>query len=118
MSDERDGQLEGNGAEQGGAAQEASADALIDLLTGRAVRSTPRNRLVQKVLRQLIETCGFDRSPDGEELVFDDEVVERVRIGAQVRSQTVRRRQRHVDDELPAVARRYRAFVEGGRRGP
>ena len=60
----------------------------------------------------------FERSPDGEELVFDDEVVERVRIGGQVRTQTVRRRQRHVDDELPAVAQRYRAFVDGGRRGP
>ena len=60
----------------------------------------------------------FERTPDGEEMVFDDEVVERVRIGGQVRSQTVRRRQRHVDDELPAVAQRYRAFIAGGRRGP
>ena len=60
----------------------------------------------------------FERAPDGEELIFDDEVIERVRIGGQVQPQTVRRRQRHVDDELPAVAQRYRAFVEGGRRGP
>ena len=60
----------------------------------------------------------FERAPDGEELIFDDEVVERVRVGGHVRSQTVRRRQRHADDELPAVARRYRAFVDGGRRGP
>ena len=60
----------------------------------------------------------FERSPDGADLVFDDEVIERVRMGGRVRSQTVRRRQRHVDDELPAVAQRYRAFVDGGRRGP
>ena len=60
----------------------------------------------------------FERAPDGEELVFDDEIVERVRVGGHVRLQTVRRRQRHADDELPAVARRYRAFVDGGRRGP
>ena len=60
----------------------------------------------------------FERAPDGEELIFDDEIVERVRVGGHVRSQTVRRRQRHADDELPAVARRYRAFVDGGRRGP
>ena len=60
----------------------------------------------------------FERAPDGEELIFDDEVVERVRVGGHVRWQTVRRRQRHVDDELPAVARRYRAFIDGGRRGP
>ncbi len=45
------------------------------------------------------------------------EIVERVRVGGRVESRTVRRRQRHVDDELPVVAQRYRAFVEGGRRG-
>ena len=60
----------------------------------------------------------FERAPDGEELVFDDEIVERIRTGGRVHSRTVRRRQRHADDELPAVARRYRAFVDGGRRGP
>ena len=60
----------------------------------------------------------FERSPDGEELVFDDEVVERVRIGGHVRTQTVRRRQRHAADELPVVAQRYRTFIDGGRRGP
>ena len=60
----------------------------------------------------------FERSPDGAELVFDDEVVERVRVGGNVHSERVRRRQRHVDDELPAVARHYRAFIDGGRQGP
>ena len=60
----------------------------------------------------------FKRAPDGEELIFDDEIVEQVRVGGRVESRTVRRRQRHVDDELPGVAQRYRAFVEGGRRGP
>jgi len=60
----------------------------------------------------------FKRAPDGEELIFEDEVVERVRLGGQVRSQTIRRRQRHIDDELPTVAQRYRDFIEGGRRGP
>ena len=60
----------------------------------------------------------FERAPDGEELIFNDEVVERVRIGGDIRAQTVRRRKRHVDDELPAVAERYRAFVAGGSQGP
>ena len=54
----------------------------------------------------------------GEELIFDDEVVERVRIGGRVESRTVSRSQRHVDDELPIVAEHYRAFVAGGRKGP
>lgn len=60
----------------------------------------------------------FQRAQDGEELVFDDEVVERVRVGGEVRSRTVLRRQRHIADELPVVAEHYRKFVAGGRRGP
>ena len=60
----------------------------------------------------------FERSPDGTELIFDDEVIERVRVGGSVQSQTVRRKQRYVDDELPAVAQHYRSFVDGGRQGP
>lgn len=60
----------------------------------------------------------FQRAPDGEELIFDDEVVERIRIGGRVESRTTPRRQRHVDDELPLVAEHYRKFVAAGRRGP
>jgi type I restriction enzyme M protein len=59
----------------------------------------------------------FQRAPDGEELVFNDEVVERVRVGGQVESRFVSRRQRHVDDELPIVAEHYRKFVAEGRKG-
>jgi len=58
----------------------------------------------------------FQRAPDGEELVFDDEVIERVRVGAHVESRIVVRRQRHVDDELPIVAERYRKFIAEGRQ--
>ena len=57
-----DAEPEGQIAENDGAAHEAGAETLIDLLTGAAIRSTPKNRPVQKVLRQLIETYGFDRS--------------------------------------------------------
>ena len=60
----------------------------------------------------------FERAPDGEELIFEDTVIERVRTGGEVRSQTARQRRRHVDDELPTVAQRYRAFIDGGRVGP
>ncbi|HSP14488.1 MAG TPA: N-6 DNA methylase [Thermoanaerobaculia bacterium] len=59
----------------------------------------------------------FQRAPDGEELVFDDEVIERVRVGGQIEARTVSRRQRHVADELPIVAEHYRRFVACGRRG-
>jgi type I restriction enzyme M protein len=60
----------------------------------------------------------FQRAPDGEELVFDDEVIERVRVGDRVESKTVGRRQRHVDDELPLLAEHYQKFVATGRKGP
>ena len=60
----------------------------------------------------------FERAPDGEELIFEDTVIERVRTGGEVRSQALRRRRRHMDDELPTVAQRYRAFIDGGRVGP
>ena len=60
----------------------------------------------------------FKRAPDGEELIFEDTVIERVRTGGEVRSQALRRRRRHVDDELPTVAQRYRAFIDGGCAGP
>ncbi len=60
----------------------------------------------------------FQRKPDGEELIVDDEVVERVRVGGQVVARKVVRRQSRVDDELPVVAEHYRKFLNGGRRGP
>ena len=58
----------------------------------------------------------FERAPDGEELIFEDEVVERVRVGGRVESRTVRRQRRRVDDELPVVAERYQgpSSKEGG----
>lgn len=51
-----DEQVTGNDAEESG-----GPETLIDVLTGANVRATPKNRLVQQVLRQLIETYGFDR---------------------------------------------------------
>ena len=65
MSGVLDGQPAENGGEEGVAKLEASTETLIDLLTGGEIRSTPKSRLVQKVLRQLIETYGFDRSAIG-----------------------------------------------------
>jgi type I restriction enzyme M protein len=59
----------------------------------------------------------FQRAPDGEELIFDDQVIERIRIGGHVETRTTPRRRRHVDDELPLVAEHYRKFVANGRRG-
>lgn len=60
----------------------------------------------------------FQRKPDGEELIVDEEVIERVRVGGQVVARKVPRRQPRIDDELPVVAEHYRNFVAGGRRSP
>ena len=54
---------------------------------------------------------------DGDEIVFDDEVVERVREGGKVEARRVQRRQRHIADELPVVSDLFRDFERSGRRG-
>ncbi len=59
----------------------------------------------------------FERAPDGEEIVYEEEVIERVREGGRVEARRVRRRQRHIADELPAVSEKYREFEADGRRG-
>ena len=60
----------------------------------------------------------FKRAPDGAELIFDDQVVERLRVGGRVESRTVLRRRAHTDDELPLVAEHYLQFIAGARTGP
>jgi type I restriction enzyme M protein len=42
--------------------QAADPESLIDLLTGELVSASAKNKLIQSVLRQLIETYGFDRT--------------------------------------------------------
>jgi len=56
----------------------------------------------------------FQRAPDGEELIFSDEVIERVREGGEVQIKRVIRRVRRLNDELPIVANKFRAFMENG----
>lgn len=56
----------------------------------------------------------FQRAPNGEELVFDDEVIERVREGGEVEIRRSTRRNRRIHDELPLVAEKYKEFRETG----
>ena len=56
----------------------------------------------------------FQRAPDGEELIFDDEVIERVRVGGEVEIRHTTRRNRRSHDELPLVAEKYKEFCETG----
>ena len=77
----------------------------------------PSVRVEETIFETRFISIGTWSAP-GKELIFEDEVVERIRVGSRVESRTVRQRRRHVDDELPAVAEKFRAFVEGGRQGP
>lgn len=56
----------------------------------------------------------FQRSPDGEELIFDEEVVERIRHGDRVEIRRTVRRDRRIHDELSLVAEKYKEFCETG----
>lgn len=56
----------------------------------------------------------FQRAPDGEELVFDEEVIERVREGGEVEIRRSTRRNRRIHDELPLVADKYKEFRATG----
>ena len=56
----------------------------------------------------------FQRAPDGEELVFDEEVIERVREGGEVEIRRTTRRNRRIHDELPLVAEKYKEFRATG----
>ena len=56
----------------------------------------------------------FQRSPDGEELIFAEEVIERVRQGGEIEIRRNARRNRRIHDELPLVAEKYKEFRARG----
>jgi type I restriction enzyme M protein len=64
------------------------------------------------------ETVGFDRrgntlfkrSPEGEELTKDVDEVETITVGGRKVARTLRRKQKILDNDLPVIADRYRAF--------
>jgi type I restriction enzyme M protein len=56
----------------------------------------------------------FQRAPDGDELIFDEEVIERVREGGKVEIRRTTRRNRRIHDELPLVVQKYKEFKNTG----
>ena len=70
------------------------------------------------VFMAVAEKVGFDRrgntlykrSPDGEELVEEVEVIERIRVNGSFVKRVLRRKQKIVDDDLPRIAEAYREF--------
>ena len=75
-----------------------------------------------KVFMALIDHAGMDRkgnplfqrTPDGDDFIFSDEVIERVREGGEIKTKRVIRKVRRVNDELPIVSERFKAFKETG----
>jgi type I restriction enzyme M protein len=75
-----------------------------------------------KVFMAIVDRAGvdargsllFQRAPDGEELIFDDEVIERIREGGEVEIRRTTRRSRRIHDELPLVAEKYKEFRATG----
>ena len=56
----------------------------------------------------------FQRAPDGEELVFDEVVIERVREVGEITIRPTTRRNRRIHDELALVAEKYKQFRTNG----
>ena len=75
-----------------------------------------------KVFMAVVDRAGVDargnllfhRAPDGEELVFEEEVIERVREGGEVEIRRTTRRNRRIHDELPLVVEKYKKFCATG----
>jgi type I restriction enzyme M protein len=70
------------------------------------------------VFMAVAEKVGFDRrgnrlhkrSPEGEELSKDVEEIETITVGGRKVARTLRRKTKIIDDDLPVIAVRYRAF--------
>jgi len=70
------------------------------------------------VFMAVAEKVGFDRrgntlykrQPDGEEILQDVTVEEKVRIGGTLQRRLLQRKQRIVDDDLPEIAKAYAEF--------
>jgi type I restriction enzyme M protein len=52
----------------------------------------------------------FQRAPDGDVLIFEENVIERVRNGGQIEVRHVQKRAPRIHDELPLVAEKYKEF--------
>ena len=70
------------------------------------------------IFMAVAEKVGFDRrgntlykrSPEGEEITRDVEQVETITVGGRKVARTLRRKERIPDNDLPEIAKRYRAF--------
>lgn len=77
-----------------------------------------------KVFMAVVDRAGedtrgmlFQRAPDGEVLIFEDNVIERIRNGSQIEVRRVTKRTPRIHDELPLVAEKFREFLATGEVG-
>ena len=72
------------------------------------------------VNRAGVDTRGklFQRAPDGEILIFEEETIERVRNAGQIEVRRAIGRAPRIHDELPIVAEKYREFCATGEVAP
>lgn len=56
----------------------------------------------------------YQRAPDGEEIIFTENVIERIRQGNNIITRRTTRRDRRIRDELPIVAGKFKEFCETG----
>jgi type I restriction enzyme M protein len=70
------------------------------------------------VFMAVAEKVGFDRrgvplyerTPDGEEVLVEQEETERIRVAGKLVTRTLRRKKKILDDDLPKIAMAYREF--------
>jgi type I restriction enzyme M protein len=72
-----------------------------------------------EIFMAIAERVGFDRrgnilykrAPDGEDLVQDVELRERINIGGRTVQRVLKRKQKTIDDDLPLIAQLYKTHV-------
>jgi type I restriction enzyme M protein len=104
------------------------AEANVNILTSLLfLKKKPREVITREaisgtvdypVFMAVAEKVGFDRrgntlykrSPEGEELTQDVEEIETITVGGRKVARTLRRKEKIIDNDLPEIAARYRAF--------
>ena len=103
---------------------EANVNILTSLLflKKKPVKVITREAIAGKadypIFMAVAEKVGFDRrgntlhkrSPEGEEITQDEKRVETITVGGRKVTRTLRRKEKLIDDDLPEIAQRYRAF--------
>lgn len=109
------------------------AEANVNILTSllflrRKAESEKRSAALKKpadysIFMAVADKVGVDRrgnklfkhTADGEEILESHEYVERIRIGGRFVERTLTRAERVEDNDLPAIAEKYREFLKGQR---